>query len=68
LTLMVAGFVLGPHIGLKSIPITAAGGSLFAIGAFAFVYNLWRTFNAAEARHRAGATASSIRTMRTLDS
>jgi cbb3-type cytochrome oxidase subunit 1 len=68
LTLMVAGFILGPHIGLKSIPITAAGGSLFAIGAFAFVYNLWRTFNAAEARHRADGTASSTRTMRTLDS
>jgi hypothetical protein len=44
------------------------GGSQFAIGAFAFVYNLWRTFNAADARHRAGATASSARTMRTLDS
>ncbi|HWJ40081.1 MAG TPA: cbb3-type cytochrome c oxidase subunit I, partial [Candidatus Limnocylindrales bacterium] len=55
LALMVAGFILGPHIGLKSAPITSAGGSLFAIGAFAFVYNLWRTFNAAEARHRLNA-------------
>jgi len=68
LALMVLGFVLSPHIGIKSAPITSTGGSLFAIGAFAFVYNLWRTFNAADARHRAGATASSARTMRTLDS
>jgi cbb3-type cytochrome oxidase subunit 1 len=50
--LMVVGFVLAPHIGLKSAPITSVGGSLFAFGAFAFVYNLWRTFNAAEARNR----------------
>jgi len=65
---MVLGFVLGPHIGVKSAPITSTGGSLFAIGAFGFVSNLWRTFNAADARHRAAATASSARTMRTLDS
>ena len=52
LTLMVVGFMLAPSIGVKSVPVTATGGSLFAIGAFAFVYNLWRTFNAADARHR----------------
>jgi len=39
------------------------GGSQFAIGAFAFVYYLWCNFNPADARHRAGATASSARTI-----
>ena len=68
LALMVVGFMLGPHIGVKSAPVTAIGGSLFAIGAFAFVYNLWRTFNAADARLRPTNTPGpSARTLSTLD-
>jgi len=68
LALMVAGFMLGPHIGVRSAPITSTGGSLFAIGAFAFVYNLWRTFNAAAARHPAtNAAGRSARTLTNLD-
>jgi cbb3-type cytochrome oxidase subunit 1 len=68
LALMVVGFMLGPHIGVRSAPVTSSGGLLFALGAFAFVYNLWRTFNAADARHRpAGEPPSSTRTLRTLD-
>lgn len=53
LALMVLGFILGPHIGVRSAPVTATGGGLFAIGALSFVYNMWRTFSAADARHRA---------------
>jgi hypothetical protein len=38
-----------------------------AIGAFAFVYNLWRTFNAADARHspttEAGRSARPLKTL-----
>ena len=68
LALMVTGFMLGPHIGLRSAPITATGGSLFAIGAFVFVYNLWRTFNAADARQRSATTTGSPgRTLTTID-
>jgi cbb3-type cytochrome oxidase subunit 1 len=68
LALMVVGFVLAPHIGLKSALITSVGGSLFALGAFAFVYNLWRTFNAAEARNRLiKADPPSGRTLTALD-
>ena len=55
LLLMVAGFMLAPHIGARSATLTAGGGTLFAFGALAFVYNLWRTFNAADARQRARA-------------
>ena len=52
---MVTGFVLAPRIGPRSAPVTATGGVLFAAGAFAFVINMWRTFNAADARARARA-------------
>lgn len=53
LAAMVAGFMLAPHIGSASAPVTATGGVLFAAGALGFVYNMWSTFNAADARHRA---------------
>jgi len=49
---MVAGFFLAPSIGDASIPVTASGGILWAIGAYGFVYNMWRTFDAAESRRR----------------
>jgi len=55
LATMVAGFCLAPHIGSRSAPVTATGGLLFTLGALAFVYNLWRTFNMADARQRARA-------------
>lgn len=68
LALMVTGFMLGPHIGPRSAPITATGGSLFTIGAFVFVYNLWRTFNAADARQRSAKTTGGPgRTLSTID-
>ena len=49
---MVAGFVAGPHIGIASVPLTSVGGVLFAAGALSFVYNMWRTFDKADARAR----------------
>ena len=52
LLLMITGFMLAPHIGTRSAPLTATGGTLFAVGAFVFVYNLWRTFNFADARRK----------------
>ena len=52
---MVAGFFLAPHIGDASIPVTASGGVLWAIGAYGFAYNMWRTFDAAERRRRENA-------------
>jgi cbb3-type cytochrome oxidase subunit 1 len=53
LMLMIVGFALGPRIGVQSAPITATGGTLYALGALAWVYNLWRTFDAADARQQA---------------
>ena len=49
---MVVGFFLTPHLGGRGSTITAAGGILFTVGALAFVYNMWRTFDKADARQR----------------
>ncbi len=43
LALMVVGFVMAPHFGTRSIPVVGTGGTLSALGAFAFIYNVWRT-------------------------
>ncbi|MGH7678505.1 MAG: hypothetical protein ACRENU_08580 [Gemmatimonadaceae bacterium] len=64
LAAMVAGFMLAPHIGsTRSAPVTATGGLLFALGALGFVYNMWRTFNRADARARARALERMLPTM-----
>jgi cbb3-type cytochrome oxidase subunit 1 len=57
---LVTGFVLAPHIGSRSAPVTAIGGALWAIGAYGFAYNMWRTFDAAERRRRANAGKSKL--------
>ena len=55
LALMVVGFVLAPHFGKVSIPVLATGGVLSALGAFAFIYNLWRTIGGPAALGRVAA-------------
>lgn len=67
LGLMVLGFILGPHIGSRSAPVTVTGGALFTIGAFTFVYNMWTTFNAADARHRERGAADPARALPTAN-
>ncbi|HJP84665.1 MAG TPA: hypothetical protein VJ852_01635 [Gemmatimonadaceae bacterium] len=42
---MVAGFFMAPHFGQRSMPVLATGGVLSALGAFAFIYNVWRTID-----------------------
>jgi cytochrome c oxidase cbb3-type subunit 1 len=49
---LVAGFFLAPNIGPAGMMVTAAGGAVWAVGAFGFVYNMWRTFDAAERRRK----------------
>lgn len=60
---MVVGFFLQPHIGARSAPVTATGGMLFTLGALGFVYNMWRTFNKADARARARAMEKMLPTV-----
>ncbi|HEX6629758.1 MAG TPA: hypothetical protein VF048_01650 [Gemmatimonadaceae bacterium] len=61
LALMAAGFMLRPHGAAAATPVLATGGVLSALGAYAFVYGLWRTIDGpAElraARRRAEAAA-----------
>ena len=45
LALMVVGFLVQPHVGRAAIPLLGAGGTLSALGAYAFVLNLWRTID-----------------------
>jgi cbb3-type cytochrome oxidase subunit 1 len=66
LTGLVAGFLSAPHIGRSSIPLTAGGGAIWAIGAYGFVYNMWRTFNAAERRRRQNESHSASRNLPTV--
>lgn len=49
---IVLGFFLQPHM-VWARWVTASGGTLFSAGALAWVWNLWHTFNAADARQRA---------------
>jgi len=49
---LVLGFLIGPYDNAPGKVLTATGGSLFTLGAMCWVYNLWRTFNAADARQR----------------
>jgi cytochrome c oxidase cbb3-type subunit 1 len=63
---LVLGFLMQPHNEPDARWIMTAGGSLFAVGAMLWVYNLWRTFDAADARQRARVQAER-RSLPTLD-
>ena len=52
LAAMVAGFFATPHYGMRGSWVTALGGTMFTAGALAFVFNMWVTFNKADARQR----------------
>ncbi len=43
LALMVMGFLVRPTGGAIATPLLGAGGTLAAAGAYAFIYNIWRT-------------------------
>ena len=45
LALMVAGFIIVPHSGVGGRATLVAGGTLSALGAFAVIYNIWRTID-----------------------
>ncbi len=66
LATLVAGFFLQPHVGPDARWVLAGGGALFGLGALCWVYNLWRTFDAADARERARA-ASPKKPLPTVD-
>ena len=49
---LVLGFLLRPRWFEEARWVIAGGGTLFTIGALFWVWNLWRTFDAADARQR----------------
>lgn len=49
---IVLGFFVRPHSSGPGLWLGAVGGILFAAGAVIWVWNLWRTFDAADARAR----------------
>jgi cbb3-type cytochrome oxidase subunit 1 len=54
---MVVGFLVRPHVGQAGATTVAIGGIFYSLGALGFVYNMWRTFNLADARVRMRAVA-----------
>lgn len=63
---LVLGFLLTPSGGPAVRWVTATGGFLYAVGAMFWVFNLWHTFNAADARQRAR-EAAGPKALPTLD-
>lgn len=62
---LVLGFLVRPHALAVGGWVIAAGGVLFALGALLWVINLWKTFDAADARQRARDAAG--RSLPTVD-
>jgi cbb3-type cytochrome oxidase subunit 1 len=63
LAVLVLGFILAPHIGARSVPVTASGGVVWALGAYGFAYNMWRTFDAADRKRRQSASQRQLPAM-----
>lgn len=53
LLLLVMGFLMRPHVGGAATPVLATGGTLAALGAYLFVYGIWRTIDGSAAQRRA---------------
>ncbi len=53
---LVAGFLVRPHTSVAAW-LASSGGLVFGIGVAFWVWNLWHTFDAADARQRARETA-----------
>ncbi|HEX9564823.1 MAG TPA: cbb3-type cytochrome c oxidase subunit I [Gemmatimonadaceae bacterium] len=62
---LVLGFLIRPHRA-GATWVIVVGGSLYALGAVFWVVNLWRTFDAADARQRSR-TGSGSRPLPTVD-
>jgi cbb3-type cytochrome oxidase subunit 1 len=61
LALMAVGFFMAPHVGARSVPVLATGGVLSALGAFAFIFNIWRTIDGPKALRQISESPASRR-------
>ena len=53
LTLFVSGFIAMPHVGQPARFGVALGGTMVAIGAYLFIYNIWRSLDGRDVARRA---------------
>jgi len=68
LALFVAGLALLPHLrfGTPARVVVAAGGTLSAVAAYLFIYNVWRTIDGRPEARRAGAAVQQASPVRRL--
>ncbi len=52
LVVLTTGFVLLPTIGARAYPVQGAGGAISALGAYLFIYNMWRTLDGSKVLQR----------------
>jgi cbb3-type cytochrome oxidase subunit 1 len=52
---------MAPHVEPLSVPVLATGGVLSALGAFAFIFNIWRTIDGPATLRRIAETPASRR-------
>lgn len=45
LVVLTLGFVLLPTLGARAYPVQGIGGAISALGAYLFIYNMWRTLD-----------------------
>lgn len=53
LTILATGFVLLPTLGAGAYPVQGVGGAISAVGAYLFIYNMWRTLDGPRVLQRA---------------
>jgi len=60
LLLLAAGFGLVPAMGARAVMVQGAGGMLSALGAYCFIYNMWRTLDGRAVTRRIHASGSAL--------
>lgn len=63
LATLATGFVLVPTLGARAFPVQGVGGVLSALGAYLFIYNLWRTIDGPKALQRVQQRAAALPVM-----
>jgi cytochrome c oxidase cbb3-type subunit 1 len=60
LAVLATGFALIPLVGARALPVQGAGGVLSAVGAYLFIYNIWRTLDGPAVLRRVHARGSTL--------
>lgn len=60
LAVLTTGFLLLPTIGARAYPVQGVGGAISALGAYLFIYNMWRTLDGPKALQRVHQAPSAL--------